>query len=187
MFLYEFQDESKATANYLPSINGKYSLGVISEDQRQAGLGKEAANSISESNFASATQSLKTYGTIQLDSAAAEGQTRTNNDFGHTGFINGNDDECGLLFELRSELVKSLFHAAKHGAPALRKQHNVALKMLNQSKLKRLQTEQLKELEKNEEKYILAMDYYERGCSERCWKSIEEAEEIYGQLSSEAK
>ena len=51
--------------------------------------------------------------------------------------------------------------------------------MLNQSKLKTLQTEQLKELEKNEEKYILAMDYYERGCTEHHWKSIEEAEEIY--------
>ena len=142
---------------------------------------------MSKSNFASATQSLKTNGTIRLDSAAAEGQTRTNNDFGRAGFINGNDDECGLLFELRPELVKSLFHAAKRGAPALRKRHDVALKMLNQSKLKVLQTEQLKELEKNEEKYILAMDYYERGCSERRWKSIKEAKEIYRQLSSEAK
>ncbi len=31
------------------------------------------------------------------------------------------------------------------------------------------------------------MDYYERSCSEGHWKSIEEAEKIYGQLSSEAK
>ncbi len=88
-FLVEFQDTSKATHNYLSSISGKYSQAVISEGQRKAGFGKEASNSISESNFASATHSLKTYGTIRLDSAAAEGHARTNNTFGraHENFI----------------------------------------------------------------------------------------------------
>jgi hypothetical protein len=70
-FLAEFQDtRSKATHSYLSCISGKYSLATISEEQQQAGFKKEASNSISESNFASATQALKTYGTICLDSAA---------------------------------------------------------------------------------------------------------------------
>ena len=47
-----------------------------------AGMNKDASNSISESNHASSTHSLKTSGTIQIDSAAGEGQTRANNDFG---------------------------------------------------------------------------------------------------------
>jgi hypothetical protein len=63
--LAEFRDTSKATHNYLSSMFGKSSIAVISENQRKDGFGKEAANNnISES-------------------AAAEGQTRTNNDSRH--------------------------------------------------------------------------------------------------------
>lgn len=71
-FLAEFQDTSKATHNCRSSISGKYSLAVISEEQCQVGFRKNASNSIFESNFASATQQLKTFGMICLDSAAAE-------------------------------------------------------------------------------------------------------------------
>jgi hypothetical protein len=70
--LAEFRDTSKATHNYLSSMFGKSSIAVISENQRKDGFGKEAANN----NIS--------------DSAAAEGQTRTNNDFGrgHEQMIN---------------------------------------------------------------------------------------------------
>lgn len=114
-FLEEFRNRLKAIHNYLSSLHGKYSLAVISADQRNAGLGKEASNSIiSESNFASATQeSLKTFGTIRLDSATAECQTRTNNDFGREANVGVPDKDLGLLFQLRPELVKSLFRGAK--------------------------------------------------------------------------
>jgi hypothetical protein len=117
----KFRDTSKATHNYLSSMFRKSSIAVISENQRKDGFGKEENNNISESNFASATQSLKTYGTIRLDSAAAEGQTRTNNDFGrgHEQLINItkktvlNTAKPGLIFQLPPKLVKSLFYAAK--------------------------------------------------------------------------
>jgi hypothetical protein len=119
-FLAEFRDTAKATHNYLSSISGKYSLSVITEEERQVGFRKEASNSISESNFASATQSLKTYGTIRLDSAAAEGHACTNNTFGRS---HENIDDSkrgkkfvvkrGLLHDLVPELITSLFHAAK--------------------------------------------------------------------------
>jgi hypothetical protein len=192
-FLVEFQDTSKATHNYLSSISGKYSQAVISEGQRKAGFGKEASNSISESNFASATHSLKTYGTIRLDSAAAEGHARTNNTFGraHENFIKyrkgtNADVKPGLLHQLEPELITSLFHAAKKGAPKLRRRHDEALNLLKQAKLNKLKATQLKITENTEEALIIAMDYLERGNSDRRWKSVEQAKMTYDQLMSES-
>jgi hypothetical protein len=57
-FLKEFRDTSKATHNYLSSIDGQFSLKVISDDIKKAGLGKEASNNTSESDFASAKQAV---------------------------------------------------------------------------------------------------------------------------------
>jgi hypothetical protein len=45
----------------------------------------------------------------------------------------------GLLFKLEPELVTSLFHAAKVGAPRLRRRHDMALSKIKAEKLKRLQ------------------------------------------------
>ena len=47
-----------------------------------AGMNKDASNSISEFNHASSTHSLKTSGSIRIDSAAGEGQANANDDFG---------------------------------------------------------------------------------------------------------
>ena len=46
------------------------------------GMNKNAINSILESKHVFSPHSLKTSGTIRIDSAAGEGQTRANNDFG---------------------------------------------------------------------------------------------------------
>lgn len=56
-------------------------------------MGIDATNNISESAHASSTHSLTIYGTIWLDSAAAEGQTCLNNHFGqdHKSFVCSND------------------------------------------------------------------------------------------------
>ena len=81
-FLVEFCATSKATSSYRSSIGGKYSASYVSMENRIACLNKNSSNSIAESNHASSTYSLKTSGTILLDSAAGEGQTRANNDFG---------------------------------------------------------------------------------------------------------
>ncbi len=56
-------------------------MAPISDNQLTAGLNKEASNSISESNHTQSTHSLKMYGPVWLDSTAAEGMTRKNNDF----------------------------------------------------------------------------------------------------------
>eukprot|EP00956_Cyclotella_meneghiniana_P014747 scaffold22205_cov76-Cyclotella_meneghiniana.AAC.14 len=191
-FLKEFRDTTKATHNYLSSIDGRYSLKTISNETRKAGLGKEASNSTSESDFASAKQAVKDYGTLRLDSAAACGQTRTNDDFGrcHDLLINiskkdGMNAQRGTLFNLREELIRSLFYAAKKGAPRLRKRHDNALNILNQAKLNKLKDQQLVNAEQAVEKNIVAMNYYDIGVSERRWKSAREATTVYNQLRSE--
>ena len=84
----------------------------------------------------------------------------------------------GLLHQLIPELITSLFHAAKRGAPKLRKHHDDALTLSNEAKLNKLKAAQLKATEKIEEALILAMDYLERGKSDRCWKSVEQAKSI---------
>ena len=191
-FLKEFRDTTKATHNYLLSIDGRYSLKKISNDMRKAGLGKEASSSTSESDFASAKQAVKDYGTLRLDSAAAAGQTRTNDDFGrcHDLLINilkkdGMNAKRGTLFDLPNELIQSLVYAARKGVPRLRKRHDNALKILNEAKLDKLKTAQLENAEKAVEENIVAMNYYEIGVSERRWKSPREATTIYNQLGSE--
>jgi hypothetical protein len=54
-FLIELCDELKATHNYLFSLggSGKYSQAKISDQDRAAGLNKEACNNVSESNVKS--------------------------------------------------------------------------------------------------------------------------------------
>ena len=54
----------KATHNYLSSIDGQFSLKVISDDTKKAGLGKEVSNGTSESDFAFAKQAVKDYGIL---------------------------------------------------------------------------------------------------------------------------
>jgi hypothetical protein len=90
-----------------------HSAARVTTKDRIACLHKEASNSIAESNHASSTHSLKTSRTIRLDSAAGEGQTRANNDFGqgHNAFVSGRSSKNGnwsapmdafILYQLNS-------------------------------------------------------------------------------------
>jgi hypothetical protein len=124
-FLKEFRDTSKPTHHHLDSAGGKYSLSKILGEERKSGFGIEASNSIAESVHASSTHSLKIYGTIRLDSAATEGQTRSNNDFGrcYHNFVNPGREQTaaekekekslGAMIKLPVELQKSLMVAEK--------------------------------------------------------------------------
>ena len=125
MFLIEFHDTSKATSAYLSSISGKFSKSQLSDQDRMAGMNKDASNSISESNHASSTHSLKTSGTIRIDSAAGEGQTGANNDFGqgHEAMVTARAGRGGKLervfgtfHSLPAELQESVIVAATRDA-----------------------------------------------------------------------
>ncbi len=81
-FLIEFHDPKKATSDYLSSISGIRSWAMVSDEDKLASQGKDATTSISESVHASSTVGLAIPGTIRLDHVTAEGQTRSNNNFG---------------------------------------------------------------------------------------------------------
>jgi uncharacterized membrane protein len=194
-FLTEMHDESKVTHHYLESINGKYSLAVISEEERQAGMGIEASNNISESVHASSTHSLKMYGTIRLDSAAAEGQTRTNNDFGrdyesliHRGV---NDPpierDFGFFLRLHPKIQTAMIVAGKRMSKEMRRMHDDALKASKQAKMNKMKLMQQKNAEARGELWIEAMNYIEQYSSNVCWKDAETAVREYNLLESEAK
>ena len=55
---------------------------MVTDEDKVASQGKDATTSISESVHASSTVGLGITGTICLDHVTAEGQTRSNNDFG---------------------------------------------------------------------------------------------------------
>jgi hypothetical protein len=195
-FLKEFRDETKPTHHYLSSAGGMYSVENISEEQRQSAFGIEASNSIAESVHASATHSLKLYGTVRLDSAAAEGQTRSNNDFGrcYDTFVNPcrknksdtKTKPIGAMISLPIELQISLMAAGKRYAPRLRKAYDEALETQHQDTLERQKLAVEKECEKKGEEYIEGCDYLQRWHSDRCWKTKERALEVYNSLTSES-
>jgi hypothetical protein len=171
-FLKEFRDKTKPTHHYLASAGGIYSLENISEGKRQSGFGIEASNSIAELVHASATHSLKIYGTICLESAAAEGQTRSNNDFGrcYEKFVNPfgknmsdtKSKPLGAMITLPIELQTSLMVAGKRYAPRLRKAYDNALATQHQDTLERQKLTVAKECEKKGEEYIEGCDYLQR-------------------------
>ena len=85
-------------------------------------MGIMSHNSISESDHATATFSLKTGGTIRIDHSCAEGQTRMNKDFnrGHMAMVTGKvltlgtvDLVQGTYHHLCEELKESLVEAAR--------------------------------------------------------------------------
>jgi hypothetical protein len=68
--------------DYLSSISGIRSWAMVSDEDKLASKGKDITTSISESVHASSTVGLGIAGTIRLDHVTAEGQTRSNNNFG---------------------------------------------------------------------------------------------------------
>jgi hypothetical protein len=167
-FLIEFRDPLKATSSYLSSVGGKYSISKISDDLRKAGLNKDASNSISESNHASSTHSLKTSGTIRLDSAAGEGQTRANNDFGRghealgTGRVGHSgkmERVYGAFHSLPKELQESIIAVAKKFAMSLKKLHDEALAKQKAARLRKEEIAHRKKLIPHEKNILQQWNY----------------------------
>ena len=135
--LIELRDKSKNTWEYLSSCDGRYSKKNITENDRQETMGIMSHNSISESNHAAATFSLKTGGTIRINHSCAEDQTRMNKDFnrGHMAMVTGKVSTSGTVdlvqgtyHHLRKELKESLVEAARKNAKQTRKWFDDAMK-----------------------------------------------------------
>ncbi len=97
---------------------------------------KDTTINISESVHASLTVGLGIAGTICLDHVTAEGQTHSNNNFGH-GHVqlvrrsnkseDVNDRVFGTFHQLPEELRRSLILFGKENASKLRKKFDKAL------------------------------------------------------------
>jgi hypothetical protein len=182
-----------ATSTYLSSIIGKFSESQLSDQDRMAGLNKDAINSVSEPNHASSPHSLKTSGTIRIDSAAGEGQTLANNDFGgHEAMINGRAGSGGKLervfgtfHSLSADLQESIIVTAKHGASKITKSHDVALTAQKEARLKKEEIAHRKKIDITQEEYIVAMEFWEQYHSPCCWTTASMAISVYNLLKSE--
>ncbi len=135
-FLIEFRDPKKATLDYLSSISGIRSWAMVSDEDKLGSQGKDATTSILESMHASSTVGLGIAGTIHLDHVTAEGQTRSNNNFGHgherlVRHLNKsedmNDGVFGIFHQLPEELWRLLILFGKENASKSRKKFDEAL------------------------------------------------------------
>ncbi len=82
--LLEVADPKKATSDYLSTCDGRFSWAKSSEEEKKALIEMRATNNPSESQFATFTEALATGGCIGVDLTSGIGQTRYDNDFGHT-------------------------------------------------------------------------------------------------------
>ena len=179
IFQAEFRDTSKATSAYLSAIQGRKSMGKVSDKERLISVGLDATNSISESLHASTTHGLKMYGTIRMDHSAAEGQSRSNNDFGR-------GTEIGYFHTKPYELQRTAIIASKEKAASNRRSFDVAV--ARQFQLRREGEELALKKAKSDatEDHIVAIYMYDQFHSKRCWKTVRQANHFYSRLKSEA-
>ena len=190
----ECRDETKATADYLSAINGKRSMIKVTEEEKLAGRGKDASNSVSESLHSSSTIGFKY--TTRPDHACAEGQTRSNNDFGrqHNSLVTGRmskygvkEEELGayhcLVPELQHTFILTSMEKAKVGRAVF--DNN----LLGQFRKRRNKEEERLEVlyDSAMEMCIVAMYFFDQYHSQRCWMTPETAQYFYDKLGSESK
>ena len=80
--LVEFQDTSKVTHYYVNELGGKYSMSKTTHKEKDQGYIICANNDPSEQNFAIFRDALSHMGNASVYVAAAETQTRGNDDWG---------------------------------------------------------------------------------------------------------
>ncbi len=144
--------------------------------------------SISESIHASST-GLGIAGYICLNHVTDKGQTRFNKNFGcgHKALVrrlhkcSNIENRCFGSFELQ----RSLMLFGKDGSSNLRKSFDSALAAQQEACLKKEEIALQKKLEKTQEDYILAINFYEQYHSPRCWQMLDDADNKRKELGSE--
>ena len=169
---------------------------MVTDEDKVASQGKDATTSISESVHASSTVGLGIAGTIRLDHVTAEGQTRSNNDFGrgHERLVRGlnksedvNDRVFGTFHQLPEELRRSLILFGKENASKSRKRFDEALASQREASRRKEEIALQKKLDQMQGDYIVAIYFYEQYHSSRCWLTIMKADENYKKLGSKGK
>ena len=192
--LIELANGNKATADYLSSADGKFSFINTSDDDHKATLGKVAVNDNAERPFAALTWQLQTFSCLGVQNAGGIAQARVNGDFrrDHQRMIKRvgerseeeQNSELGEFHKLPHELQQSLLSMAIKHAPKLRSETKKALFEQRESKRKRVEQLQEKQLKSAEEEYVLALYYHDKYDSEACWKTAAKVDEQLEQLRS---
>ncbi len=130
-----------------------------------------------------------------MDSAAGEGQTRANNDFGrgHNALVSGRSSkngrlECtyGCFHAVPIEIQQSIIETARRGAANARKCFDDALHKQKESCQQKEEIAHGKKIARCREEYIVAIELWEQYHSPQCWKTVEYSQSVYEQLKSES-
>ncbi len=182
------------TKDYLSAADGKYSMRNQSEARVAASTQLCGTNDPSEGGHAASTAALKTSGTIRLDHAGAEGQSRANNDFGrgHEQLIDrrkkddsdSNNNVLGTFHELAEKLQRSLLVFAQREKDNCRKQFDALLEEQKRSAREREEVALRNKLDREQTQHITNTYLLEEYDKPRCWRTIAEAEEQYKALGN---
>ena len=165
----------------MSSIGGAKSAIKVSDAKRNAGLGRDASNSVTESLHGGLTYGLQVYRTARIDHLVAEGMTRHNKDFdrGLGDLVRrnrSNNETSGTNFRalgafhlLEAELKRTLILAGKEHGDELRKMFDRALHRKNEVKQEKERIKYVKKLEDSQEEYITAIYFWEQYHAPRCW------------------
>ena len=161
---------------------------------RKSGLNKSANNSISESAHAGLTRGMEQSGTIRIDHAAAEGQTRKNRDMDrcHERYIKNRNNreveverkDMGAFHRLPSELQQSLIEAGRSHKGKMRKYFDESLAAQGEARRRKEEIVLEKKLGEVCEDYIAALYLHKQMSSPRCCRTVPEAEYFYKALKS---
>jgi hypothetical protein len=185
--LQQFRNPKKATSNYLLSISGIRSWAMVSESEKVASQDKDATSSISESMNALATVGLGIAGTIRLDHVSTKGQTRFKYDFGrgHEELVkrsnisnNMKKRVFGSFHKLREELKCSHILFGKENASSSRKSFDNALAAQHEVCCQQEEILLQKKLDQTQGDYIIAIYFYKKYHSPRCWRTLEDGDNI---------
>jgi hypothetical protein len=145
---------------------------------------------------ASSTVGLGIMGTICLNHVTAEGQTRSNNNFGHgheqlVRHLNKsedmNDRVFGTFHQLPEELRILLILFGKENASKSRNKFDEALAAQQEASRQKEEIALQKKLDQTQGDYIVAIYFYEQYHLSWCWLTIIKADENYKKLGSDGK
>ena len=191
----DMEDELKATKDYI--LDGIHSVQNTDEEERQANMGRHASNSLSEACHAHSTINLDSFINIRLDSSAAMGQSKMNNDLGrgHRAFISRGhekssgttrDYEHGSLYSYHAKLIDSLMSMCRDRVQAYRSRFDEALERQSEIRREKAELALSKKLEDKGDGYIENLYLNEMYDHPVCWRTVEEAVLQYNQLGSKA-
>ena len=187
--LDELRDHTKATAEYLSSVKGKYSWGQCTAEEHNAAIGKMANNDAAERCFGGATGEIQCFGRVGLTNAGGVGQVRINGDLsrGYDSRTTKKHKLTRVIFhQLTDEMHTSLLITAMEDAPSVRVNDREALAKQRAAKRRKEELAREHALECASEKYIDAIYYNEMRRSAACWRTCAAVDRELRKLKSKS-